>query len=40
MPSKTMELFVEAKFDFWLRVVVRLGRTMDVAPTFLIRKNR
>lgn len=40
MPSKMMDFFIEVKFDFWLHLVVQLARTMDAAPTFLIRKSR
>lgn len=35
-----MEFFIEVKFDFWLCLVVQLAGTIDVAPTFLIRKSR
>lgn len=40
MASKLMEFFIRVKFDFWLYLLVQLARTMDVAPTLLIRTSR
>lgn len=40
MSYEMMEFFVELKSDFWWQPVVQLSRTIDVAPTFLIRKSR